>query len=188
MNWRKLMPGVLLWMAACAGFPVPWKSHSSPSAAEEASESEKTPGRVRLEFQNTHYDGEKLSGRLLLGVEAGQLRLNRQLIPDLQVEVRAPVDCQTGLPVRFMTWDGFTAHRKEDLLILEQGYWFGRDVEFSLFEEHLTGPGPECLRAELWLFSFDGVVAARQEIRAEKSPRQPADAKTFEEPADAGSK
>ncbi|WP_157232235.1 hypothetical protein [Hyalangium minutum] len=135
-----------------------------------------------------HYDGEKLSGRLLIGVEEGQLRLNRQLIPDLQVEVRAPVDCQSGLPVRFMTWDGFSAHRKEDLLILEQGYWFGKEVDFSLFDEHLTGPGPECLKAEVWLFSFDGVVAARQEIRAEKNSRQPMDAGVPDEFPDAGTK
>jgi hypothetical protein len=188
VNWLKLIPSGFLLMAACGGFPFPWKAGSVPQEMAGASGSEKTPGRVRLEFQDVHYDGEKLSGRLLIGVEEGRLRVNRQLHPDLQIEVRSPVECHTGLPVRFMVWDGFPPHRKEDLLILEQGYWFGRAVDFSLFDEHLTGPGPECLKAELWLFSFDGVVAARQEIRAERSPRQPTDAGVPEEPTDAGTK
>lgn len=175
VSWRMLIPGGLVLVVACAGLPFSRKDVSSEAV-----------GRVHLEFQEVHYDGEKLSGRLLIGVEEGQLRLNRKLIPDLHVEVRAPVDCQEGLPVRFMTWDGFLAHREEDLLTLERGYWFGREVDFSLFDEQLTGPGPECLKAELWLFSFDGVVAARQEIRAERSPRQPVDAGMPTEPADAG--
>ena len=186
MNWLKLIPGGFLLMAACAGFPLPWRTEASPQELGEASESEKTPGRVRLEFQDVRYDGETLSGRLLIGVEEGRLRLNRQLHPDLQVEVRSPVDCHTGLPVRFIVWDGFPPRLKEHLLILDKGYWFGRTVDFSLFDERLTGAGPECLKAELWLFSFDGAVAARQEIRAERSPQQPVDAGMPEEPADAG--
>jgi len=188
MKWLKLIPGGFLLMAACAGLPFPWKAGSSPQGMGEASESGKTPGRVRLEFQDVHYDGVTLSGRLLIGVEEGRLRLNRQLLPGLQAEVRFPVDCRTGLPVRYIVWDGVPPHRKEDLLILDQGYWFGKVVDFPLFDDHLTGSGPECLKAEIWLFSFDGAIAARQEVRAERSPRQPVDAGMPEEPPDAGTK
>jgi hypothetical protein len=186
MNWFKVIPSGFLLITACAGFPFPWRAGSAAQHVEGPSESEKTPGRVRLEFQDVHYDGETLAGRLLIGVEEGRLRLNRQLHPDLHLEVRSPVDCKTGLPVRFIVWDGFPPRRKEDLLILDRGYWFGRAVDFSLFDEHFTGLGPECLKAEIWLFSFDGVIAARQEIRAERSLRQLVEAGMPEAPPDAG--
>lgn len=186
MNGLKLAPLIGLLMAACSGFSSLWKAGPLPRDMVDASDGGKTPGRIQLEFQDVHYDGEALSGRLLIGVEEGRLRLNRKLFEGIQAEVRYPVDCRTGLPVTYMIWDGFPPHRKEDLLILDQGYWFGKVIEFALFDEHLTGLGPDCLKAELWLFSFDGVVAARQEIRAERNLPQPVDAGQLEEPPDAG--
>lgn len=186
MNWPRFSPIIFLVMSACTNFPYLWKAGSPPQDMGDALEGGKTPGRVRLEFQDVHYDGETLSGRLLIGVEEGRLRLNRQLFSDVQAEVRYPVDCRTGLPVKYMIWDGFPPRRKEDLLVLEQGYWFGKVIHFPLFDEHLTGFGPECLKAEIWLFSFDGVVAARQEISAERNLPQPVDAGQPEEPPDAG--
>jgi hypothetical protein len=186
MNWLKLTPVGFLLVAACTGFPLFWEAKPSPNDTGEISEGGKTPGRVQLELQDIHYDGETLSGRLLIGVEEGRLRLNRQLFSGIQAEVRFPVDCRTGLPVKYIIWDSFPPHRKEDLLILERGYWYGKEIEFPIFDEHFTGLGPECLKAEIWLFSFDGRIAARRELRAERSSRQFVDAGTPEAPRDAG--
>jgi hypothetical protein len=186
MNWLKLTPAGFLLMAACTGFPFFREAKPSPDGAGEISESEKTPGTVQLEMQDIRYDGEALFGRLLIGVEEGRLRLNRQLLSGIHAEVRFPVDCRTGLPIKYIIWDSFPPRRKEDLLILERGYWYGKEIEFPIFDEHFTGLGPECLKAEIWLFSFDGKIAARTEVRAERSSRQPRDAGTPGEPADAG--
>ncbi len=190
MKWIRVASGSLLLMAACTGFPFLRAEPASDEALGAGKEShavkrEQGEPRVQLEFQDIHYDGETLSGRLLVGVTEGRLRLNKQLVSDIHAEVRYPVDCHTGLPVKYIIWDSFQPRRQEDLLILEPGYWYGKEIRFPLFEEHLTGVGPECLKAELWLFSFDGRIAARTEIRAERSPR-PSDAGSPEAPADAG--
>jgi hypothetical protein len=144
---------------------------------------------ANLGWEDVQIEGAAVSrveGRLLIGVEEGRLRLNRQLFSGIQAEVRFPVDCRTGLPVKYIIWDSFPPHRKEDLLILERGYWYGKEIEFPIFDEHFTGLGPECLKAEIWLFSFDGRIAARRELRAERSSRQFVDAGTPEAPRDAG--
>ncbi len=178
MNWFRLLPAGLLLMAACKGIPF-WRGNP-------ASEKVDAPGQIQLELRDIHYDGETLSGRILAGVLEGRLRLNRQLLSGTHVEARNPVDCNTGLPVKYIIADGFSARRGEDLLILERGYWYGKQLNFPLFDEHFTGPGPECLKAELWLFSFDGQVAARQEIRANRVPRPAPEAGAPEAPPDAG--
>jgi len=198
MKGFKLLPVTFLVMVACQGFPTFWRpttgeainSHDDAGVAQRQA-------HVQLELQEIHYDGETLTGRLLVGVVEGRLRLNKQLLSGIHADARDPVDCNTGWRVNYMIVDSFQARRKEDLLVLDQGYWFGKVIHFPLFDEHFTGLGPECLKVEIWLFSFDGTVVARQEIRAERNlplpvdagqPGEPPDAGQPEEPPDAGTR
>jgi hypothetical protein len=65
----------------------------------------------------------------------------------------------------------------EDVLILEPGYWYGKDIRIPLFAE-IPGRqrGPECIEADLVFYALGGRTAARLHIRAESSPLPPADA------------
>ncbi|RKG95547.1 hypothetical protein D7V97_37010, partial [Corallococcus sp. CA053C] len=103
--------------------------------------------RPLLEFQSPRYDGTALSGRILVGAEAGPLTLDRRLIENTSLEVAAVLDCATAQPVEFLVADRFPPPaREEDLLKLEPGYWFGAEVEFPLFDERLNGRrGPDCI-------------------------------------------
>lgn len=68
ISWLRFAPALLLLTAACADFPLFWKGQEPLVAAGQ---SEQSPGRATLEFQDARYDGESLAGRLLLGAESG---------------------------------------------------------------------------------------------------------------------
>jgi hypothetical protein len=122
-----------------------------------------------LEAQAVHYDGEFFSGRLLLGVEAGVVHLDRRLMPRSDIHVNAVFECRSGAPVPFIMADALTpAASQEDLLTLTPGYWYGSTVRFKLFSERFTGLGPECIEAELTVFSFEGKPLASTRVRAER--------------------
>jgi hypothetical protein len=130
-----------------------------------------------MEVQDIQYDGQTLSGRVLFSPEAGQLRLDRRLIPNIHVEITRVSDCKYG-EVASIRLDVIAPRaRPEDLLVLEPGYWYGRTVSFWLFDEHLAGIGPECVEAELYLVS-GGKPVARQRIRAVRPPPQALDGGT----------
>jgi hypothetical protein len=119
-----------------------------------------------MEVQDIHYDGWTLSGRLLISPESGPLRLDRRLIPSIDVEVTNVSACELG-SVTSIHADVFAApDRQENLLVLEPGYWYGKTVRFLLFAEHFTGLGPECVEVDILLVSFDGKTVARQRISA----------------------
>ena len=184
MNWLKILPIGLLWLAACANLPF-FGKRKSLEGTDVTGGAQEQP-RVQLEFDNIQYDGETLSGRLLVGVTEGRLRLNRQLRSTYHAEIRFPADCKTGRGVAYINADSFSRQREEDLLILESGHWYGKVIHYPLLDEHFTGLGPECLKAEIWLFSFDGELVARQEVRAERPARPSPDAGTPEASSDAG--
>jgi hypothetical protein len=169
MNRFKLGAASLLLMVACTGFPfLGRKSPSSPGSRtmkdEESTES-KVPPRSVMEIQDIQYDGWTLSGRVLVSPEAGQLRIDRRLIPNIHVEIRHVSECERG-SVRSIKVDVIAPRtRPEALLVLEPGYWYGKAVHFWLFDERLTGLGPECVEADISLVS-GGRSIARQHIRA----------------------
>lgn len=171
----------LFLLAACTGFPF-FGTRSSPSSQETlqdgGEEDAGAPPHTVMELQDLHYDGWTLSGRLLISPEAGPLRLDRRLIPSIDVDVKRVSECEHG-SVSSIHADVFAPeNRKENLLVLGPGYWYGRTVRFGLFDEHLTGPGPECVEADVVLLSFDGKPVALQHIRATRPPSQATDGGT----------
>ena len=185
MNRYILVPLVFLGAAACKILP-------GFERAKLCLDGEKKPGvvgstepQVKMELQDIHYDGETLSGRLLVGVVEGSVRLDKRLFTDIDVNVRRVSECKTGFFVPYIIFDSFPKRGCEDLLVLERGYWYGTVVRFPLFDEHLTQLGPECIDVELSLRSFDGKAVARTEIRAER-PHRPSDAGVPDAPEDDG--
>jgi hypothetical protein len=162
----------LLFLVACSGFPFLGRK---PADHEVMKADARISPQVRLEVQDIQYDGLTLSARVLVSPESGPLRLNRQLVPNIHVELWGVSDCKYGA-VGSIRVDLIPRKvRPEDLLVLEPGYWFGRTVHFGPFDEHLTGLGPECIEAYIRLFSFDGKPVARQRIRAVRPPTQAVD-------------
>jgi len=170
-----LGPTFLLLMAACTGLPF-FGRQSPPSPdtgttkdadAGRTTEDVQVPSRVVLEIQDIQYDGLTLSGRILISPEVGKLRLDKRLLPTIDVNIGRVSSCISGQPVTFIRADAFAPLADpEDLLILDPGYWYGASVRLRLFSEHFTGLGPECIDADLSLLSFDGEPVALQRIRA----------------------
>jgi hypothetical protein len=190
MNRLPIGPTSLLLVTACTGFPFFGKqlpSSPDPEAIQDAGSTDtRIPPSTRMELQDIQYDGWTLSGRLLLSPESGSLRLDRRLIPSIDVEVTRVSECERG-SVKSIHADVFAPlNRQENLLILEPGYWYGTTVRFSLFDEHFTGLGPACIEADIILVSFDGKPVARQRIRGVRpSPMEggtPLDGGMQEEP------
>jgi len=119
------------------------------------------------------FDGESLSGRLLVGVKDGSLAIDKRLVENVSVELKSIVDCVAGQPLDSLEVDSFPEPpRQDELLTLTPGYWYGTDVHLSLFDEHLTGKKPpECFEAELQLRAADGRVAGSLHLRAERSAK-----------------
>jgi len=153
---------------ACAGFPF----------FRRAEEAGRPAAQAVLELQNGHYDGEYLSGRLLVGVAEGTLTLDKRLVENASVEVKSVWDCVTGQPVGFMEVDSFPEPASEDeLLTLTPGYWYGAEVRFFLFDAKFTGRRPPaCIEVELLLRAEEGSESGRVRVRAEQDVQQPPDA------------
>jgi hypothetical protein len=161
---------LLLLMGACASLPFVrsanevTKDESGPTSHQEA------PAQATLELQNMQYDGEYLSGRLLVGVTEGRLTMDKRLIEHVSVQVESVTDCVTSQPVGYVETDSFPQPAsEEDLLTLTPGYWYGADVRFFLFDEKLTGEkAPACIEVGLLLRAESRNVAARSRVRAER--------------------
>jgi hypothetical protein len=165
LGWLKLAPTAFFSLMSCASSPL-----------------DKEAGRASVEWQDGRYDGEQLSGRLLISAQAGSLRLDRRLGARAHVHVNAVSECDSGQPVPFVMADAISPPAsKDDLLILAPGYWYGATVHFRLFSEHFTGRGPECVEAELTVLSFDGTPVGTVRARATgeldgSAPVSPSDA------------
>lgn len=137
---------------------------------------EATPAaRPLIELQSPHYDGGALSGRILVGTEAGPLSLDRRIIENSSLEVTAVRDCATAQPVEFLVADRFPPPaREEDFLKLEPGYWFGAEVDFPLFDERLNGKrGPDCIDLTLTFHPKPPTPAATTTVRVTRIADQP---------------
>lgn len=170
MNPLRLGLASLLLLVACSGFPF-FGKRAPPSTRRGAVSDAgiQLPSRVMMEVQDIQYDGYVFSARVLVSPEGGSLRLDRRLIPSIGVGIGLVADCERG-SVPSIHFDVISApNRAENLMVLEPGYWYGRTVHFGLFDDHLTGIGPECVEATLRLHSVDGVVV-RERIRAVRPP------------------
>lgn len=161
----------LLLLVACSGFPFFGKRAPSSTSREATRDAGiQPPPRVMMEVQDIQYDGFTVSARVLVSPEGGPLRLDRRLIPSIDVELSVVADCERG-SVPYIHADVFSAlNRAENLMVLEPGYWYGRTVHFMPFDDHFTGLGPECVEATLHVRSFDRKYVARERIRAVRPP------------------
>ena len=165
----------LVSMTACTTLPFFWQVRPSELVGN---------GRAELEMHDVHYDGEALSGRLLIGAVGGNLHVDRRLIPNTVIEVDAVSDCtaEYSVPSGFFLTDSFPSKpRQEDILTLKPGEWYGKKVRFFLFSERLGHPGPDCIEAR---FSFDNVereTVGQLSVRAVRVPQHILDANTSSE-------
>jgi len=151
----------LLLVAACGGIPF-WSREGTRPATDDM----QAPPRIKVEFQDVHYDGRVLSGLVLVSPEGRNLRLHRRFSPDVQ----QVADCARQPTVSIIMDHFGSKPHPDDLLILEPGYWYGHRVSFTLFDEYFTGIGPECIDARLLISSFDGKLVADVPIRAVRPP------------------
>ena len=180
MSRLALMNLLTLVMAACTGAPF-WRAQRRAETGE---------ARAQLELQNVQYDGETLSGRLLVGAVSSRLLLDRRLIVNTVVNLDIVRECDTGLPPTFMRADALPRPPgEEDLLVLEPGDWYGKQLHIPLFSAALGHPGPDCIEATLTLYAAGDKRAGQLTVRATRLPPTSADAGTPPEPhpsADAG--
>jgi hypothetical protein len=167
---RPLIAWGALLLLGCAGLPFFRGTDDAASGGEGAKKHAASPAQVVLELQDTAYDGEYLSGRLLVGVADGQVTLDKRLIENVSVQVESVSDCVVGQPVAYVEADFFPKPAtEEDLLTLTVGYWYGTRVRFFLFDEKLIGENaPGCIEVALALRAVDRSVAGRLRVRAER--------------------
>ncbi|MDC0713458.1 hypothetical protein POL68_33650 [Stigmatella sp. ncwal1] len=120
-------------------------------------------------MENVSYDGNALYGRFLISPVGTALRIDKRFISTADLLVDTLVDCTTGQQLAYIIMDVYAPkQRQEDILTLEPGFWFGKDVRIPLFDEQATGqPGPSCFEAELIYHAVDVKNAARVKLRAE---------------------
>ncbi|RYZ16116.1 MAG: hypothetical protein EOO70_05255 [Myxococcaceae bacterium] len=135
----------LLFAPACRRVVPPGDTPAATSVEATAI------ARPLMELQSPRYDGNGLSGRVLVGSEEGALILDRRFVESSTLDIVAVLDCATAQPLEFLVADRFPPpSREEDLLQLAPGYWFGAEVDFPLFDEQLNGkPGPDCIDVTL---------------------------------------
>ncbi|WP_224248054.1 hypothetical protein [Hyalangium gracile] len=177
MSLSPLLAALFLVLAGCKG--LPFFSHA-PTNTSDAGQSTRTVDgafkRARLELQEPSYDGESLRGRLLLSPLEAELRIDKRLIESIDLTVDSVVACDTGAALPYVIMDVLApARRDEDILLLEPGFWYGKEVRILLFAEHATRqPSPQCVEAEVAYHALDVRNVARVRIRAERSsPHSP---------------
>lgn len=176
MNKPAFVSAALLLLVSCKGLPFFVWARTSPleSMSKEAVGDAAPPVRAHVELQDVRYDGQTLTGRLLITAEKGRLLLDRRLIESVYLTTESISDCGTGQALPFVIMDVLASRpREEDILVLESGYWYGKDVSIPLFTESLSQQfQPACIDAEFNFHALGGETAARLRVRAER-PQQP---------------
>lgn len=164
-----LLPLGLMGLSACQGSPFSRARPGSDTQAATCPAHE--TATTRVEFQHTGFDGQTLSGRLLLGTLSGSLCLDRRLIESHTLTVERVLDCASGQPLPFLVVDVRTPpRREEDILLLGPGQWYGRDVSIPLFPQPASGqPGPGCVDVELSVHALDAANIAKPRLRVPRA-------------------
>jgi hypothetical protein len=112
-----------------------------------------------IELQNIDFDGEALRGRLLISTAKGTVRIDKRLIESISLILKGVLDCASGQELSFIKAGTIVPPRQEeDILALEPGYWYGKDVRIPLFDQHLLASQgrPECVDVDLMLHMLEG--------------------------------
>jgi hypothetical protein len=163
---RPLALAFLLLTGACASTPGNRGSREAP----------KKPLRGGIaEFRVTSYDGRVLEGRVLLGATVDPLVIDGRLVEAVDVELEEIRACGKTELLKYWVMESLPAPpRADEVVTLSRGYWHGAHADFPLFDEKITGLGPDCFEAELVLRVLDGRIAARLPIRVVRTDKPPA--------------
>jgi len=169
------LAAALLYLGACASFPL----FGMRSANQvETGPAEATSSSATIELQDIDYTGEDLRGRLLISAVGGTIQIDKRLIENISLSLRGVSECASGQELFFIK-AGVVAppRREEDILALEPGYWYGKDVRIALFDQHLLeGQGqPECIDVDLIFYALEG-RSAQLRVRATRPPLSAMDA------------
>jgi hypothetical protein len=144
----------------------------------ETGQAEAISSSATIELQNIDYDGEDLRGRLLISAVDGTIQIDKRLIENVSLSVRGVSDCASGQELSFIK-AGVVAppRQEEDILALQPGYWYGKDVRVSLFDQHLleSQGHPECIDVDLVFYALEGRSAPLR-VRATRHPSARMDA------------
>ncbi len=147
-----LLPVLIASLCACVRIHAPPPPPSQPPL---------------LIFQDVHYDGRYVTGRLLVGARAPTV-LDRRMIENTSIGISLITDCETGEKLPTLFADTFpTPPRENDLLVLKAGEWFGKEVAFLVFTDPFTPPtGPECIDFQIFFTPESEPVAPTATVQA----------------------
>jgi hypothetical protein len=163
----------LLGLSGCQGSLFFWRK-AVPLDVDKVCEARGAPTSTaeqtgaKVEMQEVRYDGNDIHGRLLISPSAGNLCLDKRFITQFDLVTEAVSECDTGRDLGFFVSDVLAPPLKEgDVLVLEPGYWYGKDISVFLFSEKITGkPSAECIEAEFTFHALNVKHAARFKVRA----------------------
>jgi hypothetical protein len=163
---RPLALAFLLFTGACASTP-------GQRGSQEAAKKPLMGGIA--EFRVASYDGVNLVGRVLLGATAEPLVIDGRLVAFGNVELKNLRACGKKDRLLHYVFDVVLPPARPDQIItIRPGYWYGRKVNFGLFDEKETGIGPECIEGELMVLARGARVAATLPIRVVRTDKPPA--------------
>jgi hypothetical protein len=103
---------------------------------------------AELLIEDARCDGEEVSGRLLVTARRGSILIDRRLLESGSHSVREITACDTGQHVPFAVFDSFPEDppSADMVLSLEEGYWYGKNVTYTLFPRVPGGrSAPACI-------------------------------------------
>lgn len=169
---RRLTP-VLGYMAiACVAGCAGMRIHQQLSQAR---------GTPIVSVERPSFDGEHLTGRLLISSEDGGYVVVDRRLPALNIiAVDTVLDCDGGATVDYIAADAVTTSPSpEELLSIEPGYWYGRDFSLFMYDRRIAhSPPPECI---------DVLVAVNLEGAAASHDRPQVMVRAYLSTADGGS-
>src|SRR5882724_11449029 len=141
---RHMTLALILLTSACASNRGEWKPPPAPN--------EPIQGGV-VEFQVTSYDGEDVSGRVLIGATSEPFVIDSRLTA-LTVNIDASTFHACGHEERIIIQGckGILVIRPpepDDIITIRPGHWYGGAVKLWVFSEGVIGLGPDCLEADL---------------------------------------
>ena len=123
---------------------------------------------VKLSLENARFDGQDLAGRFLVSVVNGHLRMDKRIVAGRTVSVEDVMDCVSGQPLDFIVMDFYSRPpRKDDILVLAPGYWYGKEVNIPVFDRRLADlQKTDCVRVKLVFRAHGAPALASLEVRA----------------------
>ncbi|WP_152622162.1 hypothetical protein [Archangium violaceum] len=102
---------------------------------------------------------------------AGSLRLDKRLKMITTVDIGHVWDCAREKRFIYRIARPLAPSDRYEEILIHPGSWYGSTVHFPVFLEGITGMGPECIEADIFLHSA-GEHVASQRIRAVRTLAQ----------------